>query len=237
MWIRKAVGVLVLTSLGSVALPAHAGQVDAWRGKLKEIDEQLRMGEYRKARRGSEKLARTMVDSMGPGREAAYTLAVTCVFRAIAEMGLGDEEAASWYWWTGYSLFNDIVETDMSPYGEPAELLKSRPFRSREGKPEIGELPPARTDRLEPPETRKSPSPDYPEALRQLGIEKTYSVQVVIEEDGSLSDPLILQPVEHSAMAYEILETIRRWEFEPAKLDGKPVPVLYNLAVRFRLKS
>ncbi len=32
------------------------------------------------------------------------------------------------------------------------------------------------------------------------------------------------------------MDAVRRWTFEPAKMDGKPVAVLFNLTVNFKLK-
>ena len=31
------------------------------------------------------------------------------------------------------------------------------------------------------------------------------------------------------------VDAIRQWTFEPATIDGKPVPVIFNLTIRFKL--
>lgn len=37
-------------------------------------------------------------------------------------------------------------------------------------------------------------------------------------------------------LSEEAVRTIKTWRFEPAKLDGQPVPVYYTLTMNFRLE-
>jgi hypothetical protein len=232
---RRRLGVFLAAFLLVAAEPAaHGSEVDAWRATLQEIDHHLRAGEYRPAQKKSRRLADRVVDRLGTGDPAAYTLAVTCVFRALAEAGLGNDRDADWYWWTAYSIFNDATKTDLSPYGEAAEFLKSRKFRDRTGKPD---LVTRSGPQFSNPVVRKRGKPPYPELLRRMAVRTSYAVQVIVEPDGSISGPLVLKKVKEPAMAYVILETLRSWKFEPARLDGEPVPVLYTLTVNFKLRG
>ena len=38
-------------------------------------------------------------------------------------------------------------------------------------------------------------------------------------------------------MGFAVMETLRGWRFEPARLDGEPVAAIYNLTTTFALTS
>lgn len=210
-------------------------EVAAWRRAVEKIDQHLRQAEYRPARKKTMKLLNRVVDELGTGKDAAYTLAILCVLRAIAEAGLGYEDDALWYWWTAYNVFNDITKTDLSPYGEPAAFLQGSSFRSRDGLADIS------TEgclvATEPVVVRMKGESHYPLMMRRMGVTGRYSAQVVVETDGSISGPLVGKEVREPTMVYAVLETLRRWEFEPAKLEGEPIPCLYGLSVNFELRG
>ena len=233
--VTRALASLVILSVVVLWPAASFAQVDAWRKELDRIDNQLREKSYEAAKESAERLADRMVRDLGAGPGAAYTLAVTCAFRAIAEVGLGNEDVGLWYWRTAHNVFNDVTKADLSSYGSPAEFLKSSSFRARPGKVELEVLVPG--GEIEPPKVRKKPKPKYPKMMQSMGVEAVYAVQVVVETDGSISEPLILRPVQEPTMAYVILESIRQWEFKPARREGKAVPVLYNLHVNFKLRK
>ena len=37
------------------------------------------------------------------------------------------------------------------------------------------------------------------------------------------------------AMDMAAIDAVRLWSFKPATLDGKPIPVLFNLTINFKL--
>jgi hypothetical protein len=215
------------------AHPAVAGTrtSDVWRSELREIDGLLRAGKYEPAKLAATRLLREMVHTAGLGRGAAYSLAVACAFRALGEMGTGDQEAAIWSWHTALNLFPDIALTDLGPYGAPGAALRG--LKLREPTPDqMPSLEPGVED-VERPKRRKTPPPDYPQALLDMSKQGTYVVEAVIGYDGKPRFPVLLTPVTEPAMAYVVLDTLRTWEFEPARLQGKAVPVWYTLTVNF----
>lgn len=161
-------------------------------------------------------------------------MAVACVFRALAEAGLGNEEDARWYWWTARSLFPDITVTDLSPYGVSGAFLRGLEFRHREGWDEP--LVFGRRKGFKPPTVRRRKRPVFPDAARIHQLGGAYAAQVVVDVDGAISGPLILRDVVDPSLAYAVLETLRGWKFSPATLNGKPVRSVYATTINFRFR-
>ena len=60
-------------------------------------------------------------------------------------------------------------------------------------------------------------------------------LQMVIDVNGQVRESTVLQSA-RSDLDLAALEAVRKWRFEPATLDGKPVPVYYNLTINFTLE-
>lgn len=60
----------------------------------------------------------------------------------------------------------------------------------------------------------------------------TVIIEAVIDEDGCVRQPKASRDVDQRAVA-PILKALRKWVFEPATLDGKPVRVSYVLTMSF----
>lgn len=233
--------VLLLTTL--TVLPASAQTLaDKWRAGLREVDTALRAGQWAAAEKDARKLGKEILAEGGIGEGATYSLAVVTAFRAIAEAGLGRAEDAAWHWDMALNLVPDLAKTDLSPYGDAVGGLKGRTLRSPVpfGPPPgwTGEPPLGTVTGIEPPKWISGPRPKYPKALGRMRSEGKVVVSAVIGTDGTMSYPLV-----HSAegggpgMRYIALETLREWRFEPARLDGKPVPVYYSLTVNFDFRD
>ena len=52
------------------------------------------------------------------------------------------------------------------------------------------------------------------------------------DEDGCVRQPKAARDVDQRAVAF-ILKALRKWVFEPATVDGKPVRVSYVLTMSF----
>jgi len=115
--LSKIAAILLLLTSALPAQDIRQYTVEAWRKGLREIDQKLRARQWEAAEKQSRKLADQIIEAAGLGESAAYTLAVVSAFRAIAEAGQGREEDADWHWETALSLFPDIAQTDLSPYG------------------------------------------------------------------------------------------------------------------------
>ena len=123
--------------------------------------------------------------------------------------------------------------------------------------PEIVAAPPpaiprAQTDTpSDPPASKKSKQPNgtivltrgarpivqtklqYPPDARKERISGVVEMQLTIAEDGSVHSPRVLSgdPLLGAGLA----EQISKWVYQPLRVNGKPVPMTTELAVRFDL--
>lgn len=88
---------------------------------------------------------------------------------------------------------------------------------------------------IEPPVKVRVGPPTYPERARMARVQGTIVVQTVIDARGRIQDVFLIQGGA-MGLSEEAVRTMKSWRFKPAKLDGKPVPVYYNLTMNFKLK-
>jgi protein TonB len=81
-----------------------------------------------------------------------------------------------------------------------------------------------------------APSPVYPEVARRIRKEGVVVLELRLGADGSIA---ALRPLTALGFGLEesAVEAVSKWRFAPATYRGKPVPVLYNLSVKFSLRS
>jgi TonB family protein len=81
-----------------------------------------------------------------------------------------------------------------------------------------------------------APAPEYPEDLRQAGVEGIVLLQAVITSNGMVETVQVLSPdASPEAMVESAFAAVKEWTFTPATMDGEPIAVEYVLAVRFNL--
>jgi protein TonB len=75
--------------------------------------------------------------------------------------------------------------------------------------------------------------PSYPASAKQINLQGEITVQATIDAAGKVTDakavsgpPLLQQAA---------MDAVRRWKYEPATLDGKPVPMQIVVKVKFNL--
>ncbi len=76
-------------------------------------------------------------------------------------------------------------------------------------------------------------APDYPDVARDAGIEGSVRLQVVVGEDGSVSDVRVQRG--ERILADAALAAVRQWRYEPAVIEGRNVKVVTRVTVVFRL--
>jgi len=159
-----------------------------------------------------------------------YTVAVVASFRAIAAAGLNNPEDAEWYWIVATSLFPKFRGSNLGVYGVAGETVMridaSRPC-----------VPPEHIagGNLKPPKVIRNPMPRYPRHAVETGIAEPITVQVTITEHGATRCPRVVETHDDPSLVWVVLEAMKDWRFEPATVDGKPVPVTINQTVDFKI--
>jgi TonB family protein len=75
----------------------------------------------------------------------------------------------------------------------------------------------------------------YPAICRENRIQGRVLVSFIINKDGSIEAPRVVRGV-HEALDYEALRVISEMPvWEPGRLNGEPVRVMYTIPVNFRL--
>jgi TonB family protein len=83
------------------------------------------------------------------------------------------------------------------------------------------------------PKLLNSVAPAYPLGARSSGVQGDVVIETTIDKTGNvvrthvLSGPAMLRP--------SALEALKRWKYEPSRLNGEPVEVQMQVTIRFRL--
>lgn len=84
-----------------------------------------------------------------------------------------------------------------------------------------------------PPVLKTRVEPAYPATARKAGVGGDVVLQVVVERDGTIGSVFAVQegPLGLTTAA---TDAVRRWVYEPARLDGRPIAVMKTVRVRFQ---
>lgn len=78
----------------------------------------------------------------------------------------------------------------------------------------------------------------YPHMAQENGVGGTVFVQFVVSRDGSISDVKTVGAAKGAGLEEEAMRVVRKMPgWKPGKQNGKPVTVLYNLPIRFRIEN
>ena len=97
-----------------------------------------------------------------------------------------------------------------------------------------GSLPYDPSKSIEPPRAVHQPDPDFWPVAKELRVEGTTTLQLVVRTDGSTSDIQIVAPI-GVGIDDEAAAAVKTWKFKPATLNGQPVPVRIVVEVSFHL--
>lgn len=115
---------------------------------------------------------------------------------------------------------------------ESAPTLQPPAPPRRPAKPRV-----RRADEVEqgPRESARNPAPRYPTRERQLGIEATVTLRLLIDEAGQVEDVQVVRGEDPFRQA--VLDVIWRWRFSPAMHEGRPVKVYGLKNFRFQIRD
>jgi len=84
------------------------------------------------------------------------------------------------------------------------------------------------------PRALNTPDPDYSEEARKAKYQGTVVLWLVVDSSGRPRDVKVARSL-GMGLDQKAIEAVRKWTFEPAMKDGKPVAVQINVEVNFRL--
>jgi TonB family protein len=85
------------------------------------------------------------------------------------------------------------------------------------------------------PKVTYAPDPRYSEQARAAHYEGSVVLWLVVDTKG-LPQEVKVQRSLGMGLDEEAIKAVKQWRFQPATKDGKPVPVMINVQVNFRLK-
>lgn len=84
------------------------------------------------------------------------------------------------------------------------------------------------------PRALDTPDPEYSEEARKAKYQGTVVLWLIVDESGNPREIKIARSL-GMGLDQKAIEAVRRWKFEPAMKDGRPVAVQINVEVNFRL--
>jgi len=75
--------------------------------------------------------------------------------------------------------------------------------------------------------------PKYPVGAIVGGVAEPIVVRVLIDRDGTVRHPSLVSPTAAPTLVYAATEAVKKWQFQPATVDGKACPMEFELKVNF----
>lgn len=88
---------------------------------------------------------------------------------------------------------------------------------------------------IEPPRLLREVRPNYTEEARQRGVEGDVVLEIVVRRDGTVGGIQTLQALGFGLDRLAV-DAVRQWRFAPARRLGRPVDVIVEVAVEFKLR-
>jgi len=87
---------------------------------------------------------------------------------------------------------------------------------------------------VKPPRLVREVQPVYPEVARLAEVQGVVILGVKADEEGKVKDVIVLRSI--PLLDQAAIDAVRQWVYEPLVIEGKAVPVVFTVTVRFQLK-
>ncbi len=227
-------------------VPAQSGKshvmASKWRPEVEKIDEALRKHRFKAGLKQARRLAETVKSRSWHGPDLQQIMADLAFYQAVASANLGSEREAIWYWHIAWNLDFKTSKRDLAPYGDAGKILREFPLRDQDEVPAGFVVPrgPHYGVRVEPPEGPRLRA--NPRILNNTGATIDGSgdchVEIVVDENGVLHQPVNLSPHRHPIVIYAVLQWMleKLPAFEPLRIDGEAHDSLFDLTIRFHVE-
>lgn len=183
--------------------------------------------------------------------QSAGFYGVALLEKALAEAGLGQEDAAICRYQAAQTLEPRLFSADLASFGAAGSLLMQHPWGSERRSsivpvtslPEIPVLGPSRGQILVSgqgevtrPEVLSRRLPEFPLYARRFRINGSTSIESIITERGAPRELLLLEPGPTPGYDAGVLDAICDWRFKPSTWKGQPIKVYYTLTFNFQVQ-
>jgi TonB family protein len=217
--------------------PVMFGGVEPLMSRQKDVVDLLLAQKWKEAR---EMAGQQLYVLAGYVEKYPGLAATALALEALADAGLGNEGAAACRWQAAQNLDPKLTAADLSAFGAAGALLRKYLFQPPSAPdPETLRLAHDSKEKkaeIQRPQLLAQQRPLYTEAARRAGTRGRVVLEAIIEKDGSISNPNILQ---HQPLGLDIsaIDAACGWRFKPATLKGEPVKVYYVLTINFQLQQ
>src|SRR5579862_5125874 len=87
---------------------------------------------------------------------------------------------------------------------------------------------------LPAPKRTKTVLPEYPPDAQAKGLHGLVIVELVVDKEGHVTSAQVIQSI--PGLDEAALAAARKWEYQPTKVDGKPVSVRVTAPISFLMK-
>lgn len=204
----------------------------SWKKQLDESAAALSKAEYARSLKLTDDLIADMIEGLGPGNEATEFFGLALMHKALAEAGLGRHDDALWDWHTVLTLYPKFQNQRLEGYGAAGQfLMDNKVLRiTSQSKPPVDRTP----TNIKPPRLKKRVMPRYPRGAEYFGSGGMLVAEVIITPEGRVTSPMLVKSLPAPTLSYVALKAVRQWKFEPGELDGKKVPVVFQLTMNFK---
>jgi TonB family protein len=95
--------------------------------------------------------------------------------------------------------------------------------------------PADRESKITPPRKKKDVKPVYSESAVQARARGVVKIEAILSRQGCVMEARTLSS-DHDALSLHALLAVVRWRYEPALLNGVPVPIIMSVTVNFSLE-
>lgn len=139
-----------------------------------------------------------------------------------------------------------VVRSQLPVEREPSETLEAAAIEALRQVAEQGRAPARGVLRVSgsprsplfPADTRpvkvRDVKPEYTEHARAARIQGVVILRTLIDDEGNVVNIEILKELP-MGLSEAAVDAVKQWKFEPATLDGQPVPANHNVTVNFKL--
>jgi Gram-negative bacterial TonB protein C-terminal len=255
-----ATGLLTVFLLAPEATRGELPLWDRWTRQLDTLERQLQEGNWESCGKTARDLSEEIADhsggtmgylraqgdhfdgaQVGQGLIAeAIALGRSVAYLALAEAAQGRWDQARWHWYLAQNLDSRWRTEDLSRYREAGAFLAQHRIKpAAEQYPETDVIDPVipeggHRSRFREPERTKVVYPKRPQDLASRDrFSHAIFVQVTVEQDGTVTQPVVVDAPMYPGLIYEALEAMSSWRYRPATLDGKAVPFRYIVPIVF----